>query len=294
VGNFFGKFFKKKTADLKDIKIIFSDIDGTLYTRRGELRPKTIELIKQLQKAGVTFVLATGREYQVAEEILEQLDFQTPVIALDGAMVRDGKTGNILYTSPLATERIDALAHELEKYKVSYTILTPDGNLYNTEPELPSHLQHPNAKSLKIDVFPNKNKNILRIFFTGNRAFITSLYDVMKKKLGFHEKDISTYESKRESGKFYIEVKPHTSHKGAAAEHMLKHYGFKSSEAAAVGDYRNDIELLKVCGYKVAMSDAVAELREIADLITKETCDEGGIDEFFEMVLDAKRNGVSR
>jgi hydroxymethylpyrimidine pyrophosphatase-like HAD family hydrolase len=116
----------------------------------------------------------------------------------------------------------------------------------------------------------------------------------MKKKLRFPEQDISTYESRRESGKFYIEIKPHSSNKGAAIEHILQLRGFKNTEAAAIGDYRNDIEMLKACGYRVAMADAVAELREMADHITGKTCEEGGIEEFFHMVLKAKRNGLSR
>ncbi|HYF01887.1 MAG TPA: HAD family hydrolase [Patescibacteria group bacterium] len=292
MGNIFKRLFGKKTKSLSDIKIIFSDIDGTLYNRQGELRPQTRRYALELHKAGVNLILATGREHQVAEEALDGLGLTAPIISLDGALVREPGSGKILHIHPIEEKYIAPLFKEIENHKISFTIMTPEGNYYNEEPDLPSHLQHPETKHFKTEALPKAKDNFLRIFLTGNRAFITSLYEKIQKNQLLHVNDFTTYESRRESGKHYLEIKPHTSNKGIAVSHILQARGLQPADAAGIGDYRNDVEMLRACGYRVAMADAVAELRDIADYITSKNCEEGGIEEFFQMVLKAKRNAL--
>ncbi|MES2766477.1 MAG: Cof-type HAD-IIB family hydrolase [Bacteroidota bacterium] len=292
MANFFGKLFGKRTKDLKDIKIIFSDIDGTLYNRQGVLREETKKFTSALQKANVELILATGREHQVAEEALLALGMEAPIISLDGALVKDSKTGKVLYTHAIPDQKVRQIFSEIPNYNVAYTAITPEGNFYNEQADLPSHLQHPSVPSLKIQKAP-LDKIVLRLYITGNKPHTTALYDALKAKNIVSSQDISHYESRRESGKWYVEIHPHKATKGIAVQHILEARGIKQSEVAGIGDYRNDVDLLKACGYRVAMADAVAEMRDIADFITTKTCDEGGIEEFFTMVLKAKRNGVS-
>ena len=69
---------------------------------------------------------------------------------------------------------------------------------------------------------------------------------------------------------------------------LLKHLKIKESHAAVIGDWYNDLSLFKVGGYKVAISNAVSEVKRQADFVTSRDNNSGGAGEFIEMILQAK------
>jgi len=74
--------------ELRNIKLIVSDIDGTLVSDDGTIGTETKKLIKQLSELGVTFTLATGRLHSAAEEIAKEIALEGPIISLDGSLIR--------------------------------------------------------------------------------------------------------------------------------------------------------------------------------------------------------------
>jgi hypothetical protein len=69
---------------------------------------------------------------------------------------------------------------------------------------------------------------------------------------------------------------------------LLKHLKIKESHSAVIGDWYNDLSLFELGGFKVAISNAVAEVKRHADFITSRDNNSGGVGEFIEMILQAK------
>ena len=70
----------------------------------------------------------------------------------------------------------------------------------------------------------------------------------------------------------------------------LKSIYSKRKEVVGIGDFYNDLEFLKKVGVAVAMKNAIAEVRFIADYVTTKTNDEDGVSEFLEILLEAKKS----
>lgn len=64
------------------IKVIASDMDGTLLGDNHKVAPETVEAIREAQAAGIRFMIATGRSYNGAMEELKDLDLGCDFIVL--------------------------------------------------------------------------------------------------------------------------------------------------------------------------------------------------------------------
>jgi hypothetical protein len=96
------------------IKLIVSDMDGTLFNSNQEITPFNLAAIKQAEKNGVRFMIATGRSIQTIGPTLEKYDLKCGLILMNGAEVRD-EEGTIINTLNINNDVIPKLAHRLEE-----------------------------------------------------------------------------------------------------------------------------------------------------------------------------------
>ncbi|MBL7974483.1 MAG: HAD hydrolase family protein, partial [Candidatus Kapabacteria bacterium] len=165
------------------------------------------------------------------------------------------------------------------------TLITADDLICNKNHYLPTYLSPStlNLKPFTIDTV--SDLDVLRMYVKGNRASIESLHFTLQQSDILSEIKIYLRESKHESGFWYLEIRAINANKGTALQRYMVEHGINKHNTIGIGDYRNDMSLLQSCGYKVALANGVAELRELADYVTKDTSDNGGIDEILERVL---------
>ena len=96
------------------IKLIVSDMDGTLFNSNQEISPFNLAAIKQANKNGVRFMIATGRSMVTIRPTLEKYDLNCGLILMNGAEVRDENL-NIISTLNVENEVIPRLAARLEE-----------------------------------------------------------------------------------------------------------------------------------------------------------------------------------
>lgn len=92
------------------IKLIATDMDGTLLNAAHEISQPNIDAIKYAQEQGITVVIATGRAFYEAQAPVADTDLTVPYICLNGAEVRD-ETFNVMSTSHLNK----SLVHKIKK-----------------------------------------------------------------------------------------------------------------------------------------------------------------------------------
>ncbi|MGL6167095.1 MAG: HAD family hydrolase, partial [Fusobacteriaceae bacterium] len=83
------------------IKLIASDIDGTLLRSDRTISEATKNYIQEFKQSGGKFVLATGRAYFGVKKILDILDHEGVIITYNGAKIIDTKTDEILHYTPV-------------------------------------------------------------------------------------------------------------------------------------------------------------------------------------------------
>ena len=82
---------------LKKIKLVVFDLDGTLLDSHGEIGDETIELIGELEKYDVVFSFASGRLQNTLTEHAELLNIRTPLISLDGSLIKNHPDGDTIF-----------------------------------------------------------------------------------------------------------------------------------------------------------------------------------------------------
>ena len=281
-----------KTKDrLKNIKLLVTDIDGTLVNDNGELNPESKRLINELMQENVIVCLASGRLHSAITEIAKELSLNGFIISLDGAVIKDYKNDKVIYESYLKPRHVKKAISIAEDLLINI-VLCHASSIFYTESNslIPSLLSKYGASYSQVDSYSNYIKGTLEIVCSSD---MKNSIKQMEERFNFPYSigcSTSYFRSKKNENIFYLEIRKSGSSKGKALERLLKYLSLNPEETAVIGDWYNDITMFHPKTFKVAVANAIPELLNIADMITKRTNNDYGIAEFFEMVLKSKRN----
>ena len=249
---------------MSQYKAIVSDIDGTLTPIKIAASPsqKVIEAIQKLKKNNITFSLATGRPFHLIEKIVKDLNLTSPMITDNGAVITDNK-GGVLWEAVLPYQEAGDILEICKQYGFT-RISTNNCNLDNPT-SIPSGDK---VRKISIhDIFPKAADELI-------------------DKVGEKYKNIAISRAAAYKGEEYMDV--YFSHAHATKQRAVLEYAqllnMKPQEIIGVGDGYNDFPLLMACGLKVAMGNAVEDLKAIADYIAP-TVDEDGLAHVIEKFL---------
>ena len=250
------------------IKLVATDIDGTILIPEGEFTQGVIKCIKELCEKGIKVVLVTGRMHAAASLIAKDLGLETPVVSYQGGLIKNN--GETLYQRCLTkvqTEKILAWAKE-EKIHI---------NLYNddilfSEKVCPEITRYCNNLHTKYTIKPFCEIEKTRI----NKLLAIDYEN--PERINRYEKELPQIFPELyivKSTPYFLEFSNPEGSKYCAVKYLQSLWGLKDEEILTIGDQNNDIALLKAGGVKVAMGNATEELKEIADYITDSVYEDG-------------------
>ncbi len=273
------------------IKLIVSDLDGTLLKDNGELDSDLTNLIKELINRGLIFSIATGRLHSAVKQVAEVLKLNGPVISLDGSLIKYVSNEEVLFESSLKARHVKKAIRLSEEHLVNIVLCHADAIYYTDfNTVIPSLLSKYGAEYKKIESYDNYIDNTLEIVCASDmKSSLKQMNDAFQfpAAIGCNT---SFFRSHTYENIFYLEIRKAGSNKGKGLKRLLKHLNIKAEETAVLGDWYNDITLFQTKAFKVAVANAIPELVQMADYVTKGSNNESGTAEFLEMVLRAKRN----
>ena len=104
------------------IKLLASDLDGTLVADLRIIPGRTQAAIKAAVERGVTVVIATGREYRVTQEFVRMLGLTTPVICYQGALIYNPQTGQSIASEGLPVPDVHQLIDLARVYDLALNL----------------------------------------------------------------------------------------------------------------------------------------------------------------------------
>lgn len=287
------------------IKLIASDMDGTLLNEKHKIDKETVIAINKAEEAGIVFAISTGREYDTVKPLLIENNIRCQCVLMNGAEYRD-EDGNILEEINIELETATKIINILQKEKVSARIFTNKG-IYTTDskeealkemifrtlsfnPELTQEEAIEIAKVqpyftqlkyiLDLDEFLNSDMEIRKFVAFHNNI---ELINKMKKIIGKLE-GIAVSSSFRDN----IEITHITAQKGIILAKVAEKMGFKKDEVLVLGDSFNDYSMFTEFPESVAMGNAIPEIKEIAKYIT-DTNDNLGVAKAIYRVLEEQK-----
>ena len=247
--------------------VILSDLDGTLFTSRGELSVQDLDAIREFIAGGGMFALATGREPHNVRVCLPDLPVNGPSIVLNGAAVYD-----FVGERWLAARFMDPEASaDLLRYcrraglPLDLQVYTTDGIFYASplEEAEPSFLRiHQPAAYLPVDRLTDKGwfKLVLLEREPGAlipmRTYLTQAGNA--DRIGLVEGTTDVVKV----GK-YQELLPPNVNKGTAMADLRALPCYAGRTLFAAGDYWNDLELLQACDVPCAPGNAIPEIKAL-------------------------------
>ena len=250
------------------IKLVATDIDGTILIPEGEFTEGVKNCINEITKRGITVVLVTGRMSKSAQIIADKLNSKTPVVSYQGGLVKEN--GKILYERYLTEEQAEGIISWAKSERIHINLYNDD-KLYSetdsAEIRRYCDVQHVEYNVMNFDdIKKTKVNKILAIDY--NNSDRINKYEKELPKI-FPELYIV------KSTPYFLEFSNKEASKYSAVKFLQEYLGVKQEETLSIGDQNNDISLLKAGGIKVAMGNATEELKLCADYITDTVYNDG-------------------
>lgn len=259
-------------------KLIASDLDGTLLKDDKTISKETIETLKKLNEKGVLFVPSTGRCHKEIPQVILDLPFVHYALCVNGGGIYDYRKQKYIYE-----ETIDSkTAWEVFQYAKSlnvYTSFVIEGNRYLESDEngniLPYIQQVAVPSILKLS-YPcmNIEKSLKEcngiqkfLFYTQNEQHSKQVVESLSNQ--FANLSVCC------SGPIYVEVNAKGVNKGKGLQTLCDRLNIDIQDTIAFGDAANDIDLLDVAGFSVAMENGTQEAKQHADFIAKSNNEDG-------------------
>jgi len=263
-------------------KLIALDIDGTIRNTENPVSIRTIKIIKDLVELGVHIVIATGRTFKSAKNILDGIYGIKYIVPFQGAQVVDLKNGSIKWHSPLNPIMLNSALNELDDYSGFQIMVNCNGHVFVSD-MTDEMVSYGNRNNLDIKYIDN-----LRDLALENPDRIVVLGDACKiQKLESHlQSKFKNYLYITRSLPYFCEILHPNSGKDKGLAWLCEKLKIKKSETIAFGNGYNDLQMIKWVEMGVAVKNSVPEIINVANKLAPSIENDGVasvLEEFMEL-----------
>ncbi|WP_419880597.1 HAD family hydrolase [Peribacillus sp. B-H-3] len=246
------------------IKLVLSDMDGTFLNNNGDFNRELYRDVKKMMKEkDVVFAPVTGKQCERVEELFGE-DAEDLWILGDSA-TRIKHNGRFVYESLLKNELGLEIIHLLEEIRLDHTVIacTRNGAFIkdNLSSEEASIVRRSYAQVKQVADFNEITEDFV--------------------KITIHDPDLKCFETREKLSRYFdqayiiaseaawIDIANANVHKGTTVEHLQRLLNVTPEETMAFGDGYNDIELMTRSIYSFAVRNAVQDLKDATNFITR-------------------------
>jgi len=270
-------------------KMFITDLDHT-FLRTDQTVSDFSAMVWNEKARQHTLSVATARSFQKTHDFLERLNLTAPMILLDGTMiVAPDKT--LIDVKVVNKALGDAVIDEGARYGIyPFIIALKDMDLNEAflfPTTLNSH-QHGVLENYRNDPRMVECKHIramemnLKLVYFGEYNTLSPLCKHFERTFG-EELEYKLSPEKYSDGWFLTILHPEGD-KAHALQKVLDHTGRVSEDVTVFGDSVNDIGMFKLAGTSVAVSNALDEVKEVADIVLPHSNDEDGVAKYLQKV----------
>ncbi|MCM8568263.1 Cof-type HAD-IIB family hydrolase [Gramella jeungdoensis] len=251
------------------IKLIVTDVDGTLLNDNHELHPDFWKVEEQLTQKGILFSIASGRQFYNLESKFERIKDRTMFFAENGTYV--SHKGRELYVNPIeksaAIEFIE-MGRNLEHTnlvlcgKQSAYIETNDRQFFNEISKFYERLQ-------VVDDLSKVEDTYLKVTLCNFNGVEDNTFP--------HFVDYTDRYKVAIAAKVFIDITALDANKGNAIKGIQKELGISPEETLVFGDYLNDLEMMQVARHSYAMKNAHPEIIQASNFVTSHDNNDNGV-----------------
>ena len=252
------------------IKLIATDMDGTLLNDKGQLPTDFAAIFSQLKDKKIIFAAASGRQYFSLRETFLSVSEDVLFIAENGTLIM--YKGEELYFNPLEKEHVSELLSIAKTLNNAYPVLCGKKSAYieSTDPRLVGEVEKYYAKYKIVDNLQDVEDDVLKL----------SICDFTDAETNANSAFSPLYSDKLQvtvSGKMWLDMTHKTASKGTAIKYIQEKFAIGYEQTMVFGDYFNDVTLLQSAFYSYAMENAHPDVKKYARFNAQSNNKEGVI-----------------
>ena len=262
-------------------KMFVTDYDNTLLRTDGTILPQTWAAIKEYERRGGKFVIATGRMLSSFLKTVEPYGLTGELIAFQGGVVVDIESGDVLmkkYVDPVGMDLLKDLQ------AAGYYIQVYNNGEYfvnrftkRTERYIRANDLYPTVVGEDVYGYVKSHNMLLDkiVFGLDDDGNVTD-YAELERVMSLYGQKYAGKLVFNSSNTFLIEAISATATKREAVAFVAERHGIAPSEVICIGDALNDASMVTWAGLGVAVGNATHDLKEVADIVTV-SCDEDAV-----------------
>ena len=244
--------------------LICTDLDGTLLRDDGTISEENLTAIKYFKENGGIFTFITGRMPYFVSDIYTKIEPNAPFGCINGGGIYDHRTQKYIWTHTMPDGVIDLVEYADKNVEgIGIQVNTFEKIYFCAENEAMAEFREVTGMPNLVAHYRDVTEPVGKIVFGDTREeAIRSLAALLDRHPRAGEFDFIR------SAKTLYEILPKGTNKGCVLPRLAAHLGIDYNKTIAIGDYNNDVEMLKTAHIGVAVANAVPEAKAAADYIT--------------------------
>lgn len=249
------------------IKLVVSDMDGTLLNKEGTISPGNEKAIQSARALGVPFVLCSGRIYSAVKPYADYLNLKAPIIGCNGAIIKSPESGEILYINEMNPQVVKKVVDIFRKYDHYFHFYDEDtvyaekrGPLFDYIEKMSQKLGGTGIKTRIVEDVKSLIGNPVQVLKMG----FNMIDDEISPKI---IEEVKAIEGLRvvQSAPTLMDIMNEDVSKGKAIHALADIFNITTDQIMAMGDNDNDLEMIRTAGVGVAMGNARDAVKAVAD-----------------------------
>ncbi len=253
--------------------LYISDLDGTLLQPNIQVSKQSTRIINELINEGMLFSIATARTIASVKPLLRDIQIQLPVVLMNGVCIYDLQKEEYIKIEVLPAQSVSQLMNLISEHHLkgfAYTIKNGIMSTFYEDLNTPAlrdfyqeRVDRYKKQFTQIGSFTELAKEPL-VYFSLMDTYerLKPLYQSLE---GNPDLNFVFYKDNYSPEFWYLEIFSRTASKYHAVKYLRSYLSL--DRIVCFGDNRNDLPLFEACDYKLAVANAVAELKEKADRI---------------------------
>ena len=272
--SYYYKLHKMFSKDkISSFKMVSFDMDGTLLDPNHQLSERTIASVRMIASKGMLVLLATARMASAVKNHLDKLETLGIVVAHNGALVKNLKTGQTYHHQTIPKDVVTKLLDLLEDQE-TVVHFNCDNDIYLTHPN-----PYSERYSQELQVSFNYISSLKYLEKTPTTILLIDRKDVLEQLLITVSSQLRgkvNYTLVPWQGNIWrMQFLPLNTSKGKGVLQVAKRFGVRPEEIICFGDNYNDIEMIQYAGLGIAMGNSVPDLKKVADFVTLSNREDG-------------------
>ena len=252
------------------IRLVLSDVDGTLVRPDKSLSERSIAAVQELHAAGIAFAVTSGRPPRGMSMLVEPLALESPIAAFNGGLIVEPDL-TVVEDRVVPDGLVSRAVELMESFELcawlyrgpEWLVVDPDG------PHVAHEAQTVQFEPTVVESFDGLESGIAKI------VGVSDDHDAVAAAATAAHNEFGDRVSASRSQPYYLDVTHPLANKGAVARFLSARYAIPPEEIATIGDMPNDVLMFAHSGLSIAMGNADREVQRAARRVTTSNDDEG-------------------